>query len=181
MERESAAASAAEEPAVYEIDTNEDTDGMARTAEWTAASLAHASVLLTLVLGLAGGIGALVGPAVTLAIYFSYRDRSRFVAFHALQAFAYQVLSVLIYIVLAAALAIWAAMAWTVSGLLSAVGVGLLLIPFALLFTMVMILLLLCAPLAWLGYGLYAAYMVYQGSNFHYWSVGEWLEKEMKQ
>jgi uncharacterized Tic20 family protein len=136
---------------------------------------------LTLVLGLAGGIGALVGPAVTLAIYFGYRDRSRFVAFHALQAFAYQVLSVLIYVVLAAALAIWAAMAWTVSGLLSAVGIGLLLMPFALLFTMVMILLLLCAPLACLGYGLYAAYQVYQGSNFRYWSIGEWIEKEIRQ
>ena len=42
--------------------------------EWTVAALAHATVLLTLVLGAAGGIGALIGPAVALAIYFGYRE-----------------------------------------------------------------------------------------------------------
>lgn len=174
MERASETASTAEEPVVHRT-------AMTHTDEWTAASLAHASVLLTLVLCLAGGIGALVGPAVALAIYFGYREQSRFVAFHALQAFAYQVFAVLIYAIFSAVLAVWVAMAWTVSGLLSAVVIGLLLMPFALLLTMLMILLLVCAPLGWLGYGMYAAYQVYQGRNFHYWSIGEWLEKEIRQ
>jgi len=152
----------------------------APTDEWTAAALAHASVLLTLVLGMAGGVGALVGPAVPLAMYLGYREKSRFVAFHALQSLVYQVAGVLIYAVLAAVLAVWITMAWTVSGLLSAVLVGLLLMPFALLLTLLAVLLLVGVPFAWLGYGLYGAYQVYQGRNFRYWLIGEWLEKEVK-
>ncbi|MDY6875523.1 MAG: DUF4870 domain-containing protein [Chloroflexota bacterium] len=146
--------------------------------EWTVASLAHASVVLTMILGIAGGVGALVGLAVPLAMYFGYRERSRFVAFHALQSLIYQMAGVLIYAVLAAVLAVWMTMAWTLSGLLASVLVGLLLMPFALLLTLLAVLLLVCAPFAWLGYGLYGAYHVYQGGAFRYWLIGEWLEKK---
>lgn len=152
----------------------------APTGEWTAAMLAHASALLTLILGVAGGVGALVGLTVPLAMYFGYREKSRFVAFHAMQSFVYQVAGVLLYAVFAAVMAVWVAIAWTVSGLLSAVLVGLLLMPFALLLTLLMAALLVGAPLAWLSYGLYAAYQVYQGRDFHYWLIGEWLEREVK-
>jgi hypothetical protein len=86
---------------------------------------------------------------------------------------------VLFYAVLVAVMAVWIAIAWTVSGLLSAVLVGLLLMPFALLLTLLTIALLVCIPFAWLGYGLYAAYQVYQGRDFRYWSIGEWLEREV--
>jgi len=67
-------------------------------------------------------------------------------------------------------------MTWTISGWLTAILVGFLLMPLALLLT----LMLVCALVAWLGYGLYAAYQVYQGYNFHYWLIGERLEKEVK-
>ena len=147
------------------------------TDEWTVAALAHASVLLTLVLGAAGGIGAPVGLAVPLAMYFGYREKSRFVAFHALQAFVYQIAGLLIYVVVAAALGAWVTIAWNVSAWLAAVLVGFLLMPFALLLTLLMVLVLLGTPLAWLGYGLYAAYQVYQGRNFYYWLIGERLEE----
>jgi len=148
--------------------------------EWTSAALAHASVVLTFVLAFAGGVGAFVGLAVPLVIYLGDRDRSRFVAFHALQALFFQVAGIVIYIVLATAMALWVAAAWTITGVLSAVLIGLLLVPFALLLTLLMILLLLGAPLAWLGYGVYAAYQVYQGRLFRYWLIGEWLEREME-
>lgn len=148
--------------------------------EWTAAALAHASILLTLTLGIAGGVGILIGPAITLAIYFGYREKSRFVAFHAMQSLAYQVAGVLLYAVFAAVLAAWVSIAWTVSGVLSAVLVGLLLMPFALVLTLLMVLVLVGAPIVWLGYGLYAAYQVYQGRNFTYWLIGEWIRREVK-
>ena len=45
--------------------------------------LAHLSVLLNLITGFLGGMVALV-------IYFIYKDRSRFVAYHAMQAFIFQ-------------------------------------------------------------------------------------------
>jgi uncharacterized Tic20 family protein len=68
---------------------------------------------------------------------------------------------------------------WTISGALTAVLIGLCLMPFALLITVVLALLVLILPLAQLGYGLYAAYETYQGRDFRYWLVGENLEKEM--
>ena len=69
--------------------------GQVPTDEWTAAALAHASVLLTLILGMAGGIGAPVGLAVPLVMYFGYRRDSRYIAFHSLQAFVYQVAGII--------------------------------------------------------------------------------------
>lgn len=148
--------------------------------EWTAAALAHASVLLTLVLAMVGGIGLLVGPAIPLVMYLGYREKSRFVAFHALQALAYQVAGVVFFLVLVVVTVAWVTIAWTVSGLLSAALIGLLLIPFALVLTLLTVLLLVCIPIAWLGYGLVAAYQVYQGRDFRYRLIGEWLEREVR-
>ncbi len=146
--------------------------------EWTTAALAHASVLVTLILAFAGGVGALVGLLVPLVIYISYRDRSRFVALHALQSLAYQSLGIVAYGVLAAALAATVTLAWVISGLLSVVVVGLLLMPVALLATALMVLLLLGVPLVWAGYGLYAAYHVYERGSFRYLLIGDWIERE---
>jgi uncharacterized Tic20 family protein len=142
------------------------------TDEWTTASLAHASVLVTVILGTPAGIGVPVGLAVPLVMYLSYRKQSRFIALHALQAFAYQLAGTLVV----ATLGVLVAVAWTVSGSLAAVLIGLALMPLAMTLT----LLLAGAAIAWLVYGLYAAYQVYQGRDFRYWLIGEWLEREVK-
>jgi uncharacterized Tic20 family protein len=150
-----------------------------RPDEWTTAALAHLSILLTLILGPAGGVGALIGPAVALAMYFGYRQRSRFVAFHAMQSFVYQVTAVLAYLMLGAIVSVWMTLAWSISGALAAVLVGLLLMPFAFVLTLLSVLVLVAAPVAALAYGIYAAYQVYQGRDYRYPWIGAWLEKEM--
>jgi len=150
-----------------------------KTEDWTIAALAHATILLTLLLAFAGGVGAFIGLVIPLVIYLSYRERSRFIAFHALQALVYQGAGVLIYLVLVIVLALVVTVSWIVSGLLSAVIIGFLLMPIALLLTLLMVIALLAAPLAWVAYGLYAAYEVYQGNRFRYWLVGEWVEREV--
>lgn len=142
------------------------------TDEWTTASLAHASILLTATLGTVGGIGVPVGLAVPLVMYFGYRKQSRFIAFHALQAFVYQLAGVLIVSVLGGLVGT----AWAVSGSLVEILVGFALIPFAVSLT----LLLAGAAVAWVVYGLYAAYQVYQGRDLRYWLIGEYLEREVK-
>jgi uncharacterized membrane protein len=114
-----------------------------------------------------------------LVLYLSYRERSRFVAFHALQALLYQGVGVLVYLVLATVLALAVTVAWAVSGLLSVVLVGILLIPLALLITFLTAIVLVGAPLVWVVYGLYAAYEVYQGKDFHYWRLGTCVEREV--
>ena len=125
--------------------------------ERTWSVLAHLTVLLNLITGFAGPIAALV-------IYLIYRDRSRQIAFHALQSMIFQ--------------AIWwyggglliGAM-WAVVGLLSIFLVGIILIPFALILTALFALL----PLGALIYGVIAAIQVNHDPNFKYWLVGDWL------
>lgn len=152
----------------------------AATDEWTTASLAHASILLTLILAFAGGVGALLGLVIPLIIYLSYRERSRFIAFHALQSLIYQGVGILVYALVVAVTVAVVAVAWTISGLLSVVFIGFLLMPLALLVTVLMVILLLGLPLVWVGYGLYAAYRIYEGYRFRYWLLGEWVEREVK-
>jgi len=124
--------------------------------ERTWAMLAHLSVLLNLVTGFLG-----VGAA--LLIYLIYKDRSRYVAYQAMQAFLFQLLfwaggGVLIGIM------------WAIVGALSAILIGILLIPIALLLTPV----LLVFPLIALGYGIYGSIETSNGKDFRYWLVSDW-------
>jgi uncharacterized Tic20 family protein len=120
--------------------------------------LAHLSVLLNLVTGV-------LGPVAALIIYLVYKERSRYVAYQAMQAFVFQ----LVWWVGGGALI---GIIWAVTGLLSAVLVGLLCIPFAVIATIV----LAIAPLAALIYGVIAAIETSQGHDFRYWLVGDWVK-----
>jgi uncharacterized protein len=124
--------------------------------ERTWAMLAHLSVLLNLVTGF-------LGVAAALIIHMIYRERSRYVAYQAMQAFIFQ-------------LVFWAGgglligAMWAVVGALSAVLIGILLIPFALLLTFVFLLM----PLAALVYGIIGAIATSNGEDFRYWLIGDW-------
>jgi len=148
--------------------------------ERTMAALAHASVVLTFILALgSGGLGGLLGILVPLLIWLTYKQKSAYVSFQALQATVFQAVSILLMVVVLAVSIILIVAGWTISGALTAILIGLCLMPFALLITVVLALLVLILPLAQLGYGLYAAYETYQGRDFRYWLVGEALEEEM--
>lgn len=121
--------------------------------ERTWAMLAHLSVLANLVTGF-------LGPVAALVIYLVFKDRSRYVAYQSMQAFVFQ----LVWWVGAGALA---GVAWAVSGVLSAVLVGLLCLPFACLISFL--------PLGALVYGIIGAIQTSQGQDFRYWLVGDWV------
>jgi uncharacterized protein len=130
--------------------------------EHTWAMLAHLSVLLNLVTGFFGPIAALV-------IYLVYKDRSRYVAYQSLQSAIFQLIAwvgggVLIGLI------------WAVTGILSAIIIGILCIPFALLFTLFVGIL----PIAALVYGVYAAIQTSQGQDFQYWLVGDWVRGTLR-
>lgn len=124
--------------------------------ERTWAMLAHLSVLLNLVTGFLG-----VGAA--LLIYLIYKDRSRYVAYQAMQAFLMQLL-------LWAGGGVLIGIMWAVVGALSAILVGILLIPIALLLTPI----LLVFPLIALGYGVYGSIETSNGKDFRYWLISDW-------
>lgn len=60
---------------------------------------------------------------------------------------------------------------WGIVGLLSAILIGVVLIPFACLLTPFMLLGMAIAPV----YGIYAAVQTAQGQDFKYWLVGDWV------
>ncbi|MCB2202865.1 DUF4870 domain-containing protein [bacterium] len=121
--------------------------------ERTWAMFAHLSVLLNLFTGFLGGIGALV-------IYLIYKDRSRLIAYHAMQSFIFQAIT-------------WLG-AGLVSGLLISVGslLGFLIIPLLCLIPGFLILLLVPASLI---YGIVGGVKVNNGEDFRYWQVGDWV------
>jgi uncharacterized Tic20 family protein len=125
--------------------------------ERTWSVLAHLSVLLNLVTGFAGPIAAGL-------IYLIYKDRSRLLAYHSLQSAVFQLIwwyggGLLIGVM------------WSIVGALSAVLIGVVLIPFALILTFLFALL----PLGAVVYGVVGAVQVSQGRDFRYWLVGDWL------
>jgi uncharacterized protein len=130
---------------------------MTTSDERTWAMLAHLSVLANLVTGF-------LGPVAALLIYLVYKDRSRYVAYHALQSTINQ----LIWWVGGGALI---GVIWAVTGMLSTIIIGLLCIPFSLLLTI----LILAMPLVSLIYGVVGAIEVNQGRDFRYWLVGDWV------
>jgi len=127
------------------------------TDERTWAMLAHLSVLLNLVTGF-------LGPAAALIIYLVYRERSRYVAYQSLQSLLFQ----LIWWVGGGILA---AIAWSVSGALTVILVGCLLMPLALLVSLL--------PLAALVYGVIAGIQCNAGQDFRYWLIGDWVRSTL--
>ena len=130
---------------------------LSQSDERTWAMIAHLSVLANLVTGF-------FGPVAALVIYLVYKDRSRYVAYQSLQAFVFQ----LIWWVGAGAIA---GIAWAVSGVLSAILIGLLCMPIACLISFV--------PLAALVYGIVGGVQTAQGQDFKYWLIGDWVRNTL--
>ena len=121
--------------------------------ERTWAMLAHFSVLLNLITGFMGGIAAIV-------IYFIYKDRSRLIAYHAMQSFIFQSIT-------------WIG-AGLLSGLLIGFGSAFGFLIFPLLCLIPGLLILLAIP-ASLIYGLVGGVKVNNGDDFRYWQIGDWV------
>ncbi|MBG0786443.1 MAG: DUF4870 domain-containing protein [Anaerolineaceae bacterium] len=142
---------AQEQPSSLLINREADADTSSEDRTW--AMLAHLSVLLNLVTGFLGGIAAII-------IYFIYKDRSRFVAYHAMQSFIFQ------------------AITWLGAGLVSGIlislgaGFGFLIIPLLCLIPGFLILLLI--PIS-LIYGVIGGVKVTNGEDFRYWLIGDWV------
>ena len=126
---------------------------LTESEERTWAMLAHFSVLLNMVSGFVGGIVAII-------IYFIYKDRSRFVAYHAMQSFIFQSIT------------------WIGAGIVSAILITIgstlsfLIIPLLCLVPGFLVLLLIPGSLI---YGIIGGVQVNNGEDFRYWQVGDWV------
>ena len=119
------------------------------------AMFAHLSVLLNLVTGFLGGVAAII-------IYFVYKDRSRLVAYHAMQSFIFQSIT------------------WLGAGLLGGLFIGLgsafaiLIIPLLCLLPGFLFLLAMPASVI---YGIIGGVKVNNGEDFRYWQIGDWVRE----
>lgn len=120
---------------------------MSARDERTWSVLAHLSIFLNLLTGF-------LGPVAALAVWFFTRDRSERVAFQALQSAVYQGA----WIVILAA-------GWAITGLLTFILIGFLLIPGMALISVV--------PFV---HAAYAAYRVSRGENYRYPWVADLIE-----
>ena len=134
---------------------------MPQAEERNWSVLAHLTILLNLITVLAGPIAALI-------IYLVYKDRSRKVAYNALQSMIFQL--------------IWwygggllIGGMWMVVGVLSAILIGIFLIPVALVMTFLLLLL----PVGAIVYSIIAAVQVSQEEDFKYWLVGDWVRSTL--
>ena len=128
---------------------------LSQSDERTWAMFAHLGILLNLVT-------AFLGVAVPIVIYFIYKDRSRYVAYQAMQAFVFQLVAWV-------GAGILAGVMFFLGGILSIILIGLLCFPIAFA--------LLLVPLVALGYGIYGGLKCNEGENFRYWLIGDWVSQ----
>ncbi len=134
----------------YGVAADEDSQGqvvMGTQEEKTLSVLAHLSMFLNLVTGF-------LGPVAALVIWLVYRDRSRTVAFQALQSMWYQVAWIVILVA-----------GWTITTLLMLVLIGFLLVPVMALISVV--------PFV---HSAYAAYRVSKDGEFRYPLIADMIE-----
>ncbi len=149
--------------------------------ERTWAALAHLTALLTLAVALStAGLGHILGLLVPLAMYIYFSSRSRYVAYHALQATVFQAVAAIVYVAAAALSGVMIAVAWTVAGMLTVVLVGIALMPLALGLTVAAGVTLVALPAAAIFYTLYGAYLTYEGREFDYPVVGRLVARSMQ-
>ena len=145
--------------------------------ERTWAALAHISTLLTLVVGLpTAGLSGLVFAFVPLLIYLSYRDKSKFVAFHAAQAFALQIIATVgFFVSLIAGTIVWIVLA-ALNTVLIFIFIGILLIPITVLVGIVFVMIWLSAPFVIGALSIVSAIESGTGRDYHYPYIGALVE-----
>jgi len=159
----------------------------AKTKRWDVdrnerrwAALAHASTLLTAAVALPSfGAGTLLTVFVPLLIYLAFRNRSDYVAFHALQAFTIQLVGTVgwFLVVLVGGLA-WSLML-VVSLVLILVVVGAVLFPVILLLGALALVASFALPVGMVIYSIIAAIETWNGHDYRYPYISRWVERQL--
>ncbi len=133
--------------------------------ERTLAALAHVSVLLPL-----------MGVIAPIVIWVTQKDRSRFVSFQSLQAIAYQLLMIAIWF-LGIACYMGSIFLTAFTFMLPGTPIpsggppAFFFIPFVVIFGMLALMGLMVI------YGIVAAVLTFQGKDFRYILIGQWIER----
>jgi uncharacterized Tic20 family protein len=154
--------------------------GELQDTERTWAAIAHASAILTFLVLITVTPGVVLTALIPLGIYLAFRNKSEFVAFHALQAFTVQVVGTVGAMLLLLTGGIVLGTLIAISLVLSLVLIG---IPFLILFSLMLVGLVLFSfalPIAMVVYSMIAADAAYKGRNYRYPYVADWLDDQLK-
>ncbi|NDJ59598.1 MAG: DUF4870 domain-containing protein [Chloroflexi bacterium] len=144
------------------------------------AALAHGSAWLTVVGGVVSvGFIVPITVFVPLIIYFMFRRKSDFVAFHALQAFVLQ----LVGTVGALVILVTGGVAWLIGMVVALLAmfvlIGFILVPVWGLVGVVLLAVVALMPLAMLLYSTLAAIETYNGSDYRYPFIARWVDRQL--
>ena len=145
---------------------------------WAAA--AHASAWITLFGGIFT-VGAIIPISIfiPLAIFFLFRKKSDFVAFHALQAFVLQLLGTVgAFALLAVGGTVWL-LGMVVSALLVLLLIGFILVPLWGIVGVALLLAVVAMPVVMLFYSAIAAYHTYRGEDYRYPYIARWVDRQL--
>jgi uncharacterized Tic20 family protein len=150
--------------------------------EMNWAAVAHASILVTFLLGIStGGLVAILGPLIPALIWYAFRDRSAYVVEQARQATIFQLAGIIALFALALVGAVLVAVGWAVSVVMLIILIGMLLLPVMLVVTLLWAGAVVALPLAQVVYGCYAALETYNGRPFRYWWVADVIDRYQAQ
>ncbi len=144
------------------------------------ASVAHASVWITLFGGfLTGGVVVPLSVFIPLVIYLMFRKKSDYVVFHALQAFALQLLATLGVFLLA----VVGGIVWVIGLVIAALAIlvlaGVILLPLWVILGVALGLLIAVAPLVALLLGTIAAVETYNRRDYRYPFISRWIDQQL--
>jgi uncharacterized Tic20 family protein len=136
--------------------------------ERTWSAIAHASTILTYLSG-----GVLI--FIAFVIYLIYKDKSRYVAYQAAQAFAMQLAGTVGWLLAGLVLTIVFAVAIVISAILIVVGIGIILTPIVALLGAALYMVWTALPFAVAGVSIWATVETAGGKAFDYPYLGEWV------
>jgi uncharacterized Tic20 family protein len=144
------------------------------------AAVAHGSVWITFITGfLTAGFSVPVSVFIPLVVYFMFRKRSDYVAFHALQAFVLQLIGTLG----ALALLVIGGAAWVVGLVVAliaiAILIGFVLVPVWGLVGIALLLVAIGLPFAMLLFGTIATIETYNRRDYRYPFVARWVDRQL--
>lgn len=144
------------------------------------ASVAHGSVWVTLIGGLiSAGTIVPLSIFIPLVIYFMFRQKSDYVAFHALQAFVLQLIGTIgAFLLLAIGGVVWG-IGMVIALLAVVILVGFILVPFWGVIGVVLLSAIIILPIAMIFFGTYAAIETNNGRDYRYPFIARWVDRQL--
>ncbi|MCC6803157.1 MAG: DUF4870 domain-containing protein [Anaerolineae bacterium] len=144
------------------------------------AAVAHGSVWVTLLGGvLSGGAVIPLSVFIPLVIYFLFRQKSDYVAFHALQAFVLQLIGTVgAFLLLLVGGLVWG-IGMVIALLAVVLLVGFILVPFWGIVGVLLLGTVVVMPIAMMFFGTYAAIETYNGRDYRYPFIARWVDRQL--